>query len=183
MEESNRACHAIRDLLAFRDGAEPRLSGTEALPLIGAVYFMDRTEYTRLADEAATELSTRSPLRGPRILIKGSPLHHTGLHRVVESHGAVVVAEDDWWGSRALTQEITEHDDLVRAIFRRYYREAPGPREVSDDWFFARSAAVDGVIFYLPPEDDWAKLCTSAERRTCWCARILRKALKTSSGS
>jgi hypothetical protein len=154
VEESNRACRAVRTLLAFRDGAEPRLSGTEALALVGAVYFMNRTEYAQLADEAATELSTRPPLRGPRILIEGSPLHHTGLHRAIESHGAVVVAEDDWWGSRAVTREITEHDDLVRAIFRRYYREAPSPREASDDWFLARSATVDGVIFYLPPEDD-----------------------------
>ena len=154
IEESNRACRAIRKLLAFREGAEPRLSGTEALALIGAVYFMDRAEYAQLADEAAADFSRHTPLRGPRVLIKGSPLHHTGLHRAIESHGAVVIAEDDWWGSRALTQEIAEHDDLVRAIFRAYYREAPSPREASNEWFLARSATVDGVVFYLPQEDD-----------------------------
>lgn len=154
VEESNRACRAIRKLLAFREGAEPRLSGTEALALIGAAYFMDRAEYAQLADEAAVEFSRHTALRGPRILVKGSPLHHTGLHRAIESHGAVVVGEDDWWGSRALTQGIAEHDDLVQAIFRTYYCEAPSPRKVSNEWFLTRSATVDGVVFYLPPEDD-----------------------------
>jgi len=157
-EESNRASRAIRRLLDLRRGQQPRLNGTEALALIGAVYFMGRTEYAQLADEAADELSNRPPLRGARILIKGSPLPHTGLHRAIESHEAVVVAEDDWWGSRIITKEIPQHNDMVRAIFERCYSEAPSPRvfprEAADAWFLATSASVDGVVFYLPPEDD-----------------------------
>jgi benzoyl-CoA reductase/2-hydroxyglutaryl-CoA dehydratase subunit BcrC/BadD/HgdB len=154
VEESNEAYRAIRTLLDLRQGPHPRLGGTEALALIGAMYFMDRGQYAQLADEAAAELSSREPLRGPRILIEGSPLHHTGLHRAIESHGAVVVAEDDWWGSRAIAKEIPERDDVVRTIFETYYREAPSPREHSDAWFLSASANVDGVVFYLPPEDD-----------------------------
>jgi benzoyl-CoA reductase/2-hydroxyglutaryl-CoA dehydratase subunit BcrC/BadD/HgdB len=90
---------------------------------------MGRAEYAQLADEAANEISRREPIHRPRILITGSPLHHTGLHRAIESHGAVVVAEDDWWGSRIITNEIPTHSDMVRAIFEIYYREAPSPRD------------------------------------------------------
>jgi benzoyl-CoA reductase/2-hydroxyglutaryl-CoA dehydratase subunit BcrC/BadD/HgdB len=158
VEESNQACRAMRSVREFREGPEPRLSGTEALALIGAVYFMDRAEYALLAAAAAAELSRRTPLRGARILIKGSPLHHTGLHRAIESHKAVVVAEDDWWGSRAVSQQIAVLGDMVRSIFETYYFEAPSPRvfprEVADEWFLTASANVDGVVFYLPPEDD-----------------------------
>lgn len=158
VDESNHASHAIRTLLEFRDGSYPRLNGTEALALIGAVYFMDRAEYAQFAAEAASELSLRPPVGGPRILIKGSPLHHTGLHRAIESHRAVVVAEDDWWGSRSISKEIAAQRDMVRSIFKAYYLEAPSPRvfprEVADEWFLANSANVDGVVFYLPPEDD-----------------------------
>jgi benzoyl-CoA reductase/2-hydroxyglutaryl-CoA dehydratase subunit BcrC/BadD/HgdB len=158
VEESNRASRAIRRLLDLRRGPQARLSGTEALALIGAMYFMDRNEYAQLADEAAEELSNHPVLRGARILIKGSPLFHTGLHRAIESHEAVVVAEDDWWGSRTVTKEIPEHGDMVRAIFERYYTEAPSPRvfprEAADSWFLATAPNVDGVVFYLPPEDD-----------------------------
>ena len=158
VEESNRASRAIRRLLDLRQTEEPRLSGVEALALIGAVYFMDRAEYAELADEAQAELSLRPPLRGARILIKGSPLHHTGLHRTVESHRAVVVAEDDWWGSRVITKEIATTGDMVQSIFEMYYLNAPSPRvfprEAADEWFLATATNVDGVVFYLPPEDD-----------------------------
>jgi len=154
VEQSNRASRAIRRLLDLRQRTEPRLNGTEALALIGAMYFMDRAEYAQLAEEAAAEIALRPPGRGVRILIKGSPLHHTGLHRAIESHGAIVVAEDDWWGSRVSTKEISQQADIVRGIFGKYFREAPSPRELSHDWFLSSAAAVDGVIFYLPPEDD-----------------------------
>jgi len=152
--ESNKARRAIRTLLDLRSERPPRLSGALAMALLGAMYFMDRAEYASLAEESAAELSHAQPIHGPRILIKGSPLHHTGLHRAIESHGAVVVAEDDWWGSRILTEEIPEHGDLIHEIFQSYYRNAPGPRDASDAWFLSASATVDAVIFYLPPEDD-----------------------------
>ncbi len=153
-QESNQARRALRALLALREERPPRLSGTAALSLLGAMYFMDRAEYAVLALEAAAELSVAEPIRGPRILIKGSPLHHAGLHRVIESYGAVVVAEDDWWGSRTITKEISEQGNLIQEIFQTYYRQAPSPREPSDAWFLSASTTVDAVIFYLPPEDD-----------------------------
>jgi benzoyl-CoA reductase/2-hydroxyglutaryl-CoA dehydratase subunit BcrC/BadD/HgdB len=156
--ESNRASQAIAGLRSLRAGPEPRLTGTEALPLIGAIYFMDRAEYARLALEATGELARRPPARGVRLVIEGSPLHHTGLHQALESHKAVVVAEDDWWGSRSIKKEIPEQGDLVHSIFQSYYCDAPSPRvfprEVRDEWFCAMAATVDGVVFYLPPEDD-----------------------------
>lgn len=158
IDESNRAFRAIRNLLDLRRGAQPRLTGTEALALVGAVYFMDRAEYALLADEARAELFRRPPVPGARILIKGSPLHHTGLHRAIEAHRAVVVAEDDWWCSRSLGKEITGEGDTVRSIFETYYAEAPSPRvfprNIADAWFLTEAAKVDGVVFYLPPEDD-----------------------------
>ncbi|MCZ7384221.1 MAG: 2-hydroxyacyl-CoA dehydratase family protein, partial [Candidatus Methanoperedens sp.] len=154
IEGSNQARLAIRKLLAFREGPEPQLNGREAMALIGAMYFMDRVEYAQLANQAASEISSREPIPGPRVLIKGSPLHHTGLHQAIESHGAVVVAEDDWWGSRAPAKEIPQDGDLVRAIFETCYFEAPSPRDPSNTWFLSASANVDAVVFYLPAEDD-----------------------------
>ena len=66
----------------------------------------------------------------------------------------MVVAEDDWWGSRTITDEIPEQGDLIQEIFKTYYLDAPSPREPSDAWLLSASANVDGVVFYLPPEDD-----------------------------
>ena len=69
-----------------------------------------------------------------------------------------MVAEDDWWGSRAAGQDIDATGDPIRAIFEKYYLDAPGPRvfpaDIADSWFHRNASQVDGVIFYLPREDD-----------------------------
>lgn len=158
IRESNSARKAIRALLRLRR-QEPRVTGTEALALIGSSYFLKRDAYARLADAATELIRDRSPLAGKRLLIAGSSLNHRGLHRELEKHGAVVVAEDDWWGSRSAGGDIMEvSGDLLKATFEKYYFDSPSPRvfpfEIADGWFQAESAeGIDGVVFYLPPED------------------------------
>ncbi len=156
--EGNAARQAIRELLRERECPAPRLSGAEALALIGAWYFMGRGEYATLAREALQEIQARPPLDGPRILIKGSPLDSPDFSAAIEAHGAIVVAEDDWWGSRSAGQDIDVTIDPIQAIFEKYYFDSPGPRvfpaAVADAWFLRKAAEVDGAIFYLPREDD-----------------------------
>ncbi len=153
--EGNAARNAVRLLLKLRTD---RLSGAEALALIGAFYFMDRAEYARLAEAAAKAISEKQSISGPRVMIKGSMLDHPHLHRAIERHGAVVAAEDDWWGSRAAGDDISMQGDPIEAIFLKYYEDAPSPRvfpaALADEWFLATVPDVHGVIFYLPPEDD-----------------------------
>jgi benzoyl-CoA reductase/2-hydroxyglutaryl-CoA dehydratase subunit BcrC/BadD/HgdB len=158
IEESNSARRAIRKLLNLRR-LEPKVSGTEALALIGSSFFINRDEYARLAEEAAKMIEHRNPLIGKRVLIEGVSLNHRGLHSALEKHGAVVVAEDDWWGSRSSGEDIADgSNDLMRAIFEKYYLDTPSPRlfpfEIADEWFQQASVdGIDGVVFYLPPED------------------------------
>ncbi len=156
--EGNVARQVIRELLREREGPAPRLSGTDALALIGAWYFMRRTEYALLAREALREIQTRPPLKGPRILIKGSPQDTPDFYAAIEARSAIVVAEDDWWGSRAAGSDIDATGDLIRSIFEKYYFDAPSPRvfpsEIADAWFHRKVTEVDGVIFYLSHEDD-----------------------------
>ncbi len=158
IEESNSARRAIRKLLNLRR-LEPKVSGTEALALIGPSFFINRDEYARLAEEAVKVIERRNILPGKRVMIEGASLNHRGLHLALEKHGAVVVAEDDWWGSRSSGKDIAdESNDLMRAIFEKYYLDTPSPRlfpfEIADGWFQQASAdEIDGVVFYLPPED------------------------------
>jgi benzoyl-CoA reductase/2-hydroxyglutaryl-CoA dehydratase subunit BcrC/BadD/HgdB len=155
--ESNAARAAVRLLLGLRQGA-PRLGGTEALPLIGAYWFMARSEYAKLATEAADIFRRREPFPGARLIVKGAPLEHVQLHAALESHGAMVIAEDDWWGTRSVGADIDPGSDALKAIFEHYYLDAPSPRvfpsEAADRWFKSRvREGVDGAVFYLPPED------------------------------
>jgi benzoyl-CoA reductase/2-hydroxyglutaryl-CoA dehydratase subunit BcrC/BadD/HgdB len=158
IEESNLARKAIRTLLSLR-GQKPRATGTEALAFIGTSYFVRRDEYTPLAEQAVKVIASRKALAGKRLMITGASLNHRGLHQALEKHGAVVVAEDDWWGSRSAGGDVADGlNDPLRAVFEKYYFDAPSPRlfpfELSDAWFQQTSSdGIDGVIFYLPPED------------------------------
>jgi benzoyl-CoA reductase/2-hydroxyglutaryl-CoA dehydratase subunit BcrC/BadD/HgdB len=159
INESNAARAAIRRLLRLRRRAKPKLSGAEATALIGAWNFMDRKTFAELAVQAVNELKAAPSLKGPRLLLKGVALDHPRLHQVLESRGAIVIAEDDWHGSRAAGRDIALGKDLLAGVFRKYYRDADSPRvypvEVADAWFQREALRnVDGVIFYLPPEDD-----------------------------
>jgi benzoyl-CoA reductase/2-hydroxyglutaryl-CoA dehydratase subunit BcrC/BadD/HgdB len=158
IKESNAARQAVRKLLSLRR-QELRMTGAEALALIGASYFISRDAYARLADETAKRIKDRIPLAGKRLMITGASLNHRGLHRALERHGAVVVVEDDWWGSRSAGKDIADGpDDPLSAIFEKYYSDTPSPRlfpfELSDAWFQETSTdGIDGVVFYLPPDD------------------------------
>ncbi len=159
INESNAARAATRQLLRLRRRAKPRLSGAEAMALIGAWNFMDRKTFAELALQAVKELKEAPSLNGPRLLIKGAALDHPYLHQALESHGALVVAEDDWHGSRAAGRDIALGNDLLACVFRKYYRDADSPRvfpaDVADAWFEREALrGIDGVVFYLPPEDD-----------------------------
>jgi benzoyl-CoA reductase/2-hydroxyglutaryl-CoA dehydratase subunit BcrC/BadD/HgdB len=155
---NNEARKAARKIVELRESPQARLSGSEAVELLGARYFIEASEYAQLAAEAAREIEAREPLQGPCILIKGFPLDHPHLHREIETHGALVFGEDDWWGARGATQDIATEGDPLEAIFEHYYSDEISPRvlplEAADRWFRETAQRADGVVFYLPPDDD-----------------------------
>lgn len=162
IQESNAARAGLRRLQNLRSGEAPRIAGSAAHAITGALYFMDRVEHANLIEEVCRQSKSSKPLRGPRLMIKGMPLYHNRLHQVLEQHDAVVVAEDDWWGSRAVNRDIATAPNSassVKAIFENYYLRAPSPRvcpaAVADRWFqSAVRRGIEGVVFYLPPDDD-----------------------------
>jgi benzoyl-CoA reductase/2-hydroxyglutaryl-CoA dehydratase subunit BcrC/BadD/HgdB len=158
IDESNLARRAIRALLSLRL-QKPHATGAESLSIIGASFFVSREEYALLAEQAVKVIADRQAFSGKRLMITGASLNHRALHQTLEKHGAVVVAEDDWWGSRSAGGDIADGlNDPVKAVFEKYYFDTPSPRlfpfELSDAWFQQTSTdGIDGVVFYLPPED------------------------------
>jgi len=157
IEESNSARSAVRSLMALRGGA-PRISGCLALSLIGPFWFIPRKRYSELAHEAAASLQDSSALHGPRLLVKGVSIDQSELHSLLESFGAVVVSEDDWWGERSAGQDISTSANPVEACFEKCYSDSPSPRifpgTLADAWFNDRSReGIEGVVFYLPEDD------------------------------
>jgi len=157
--DANQARRAMQAAIELRERVPCALSGVDALAVLGAARFMDVNEYRRTLESFLAEPPVSSYER-PRILIKGFPLNHSALHEAIERLGGVVVAEDDWWGSRSAGALIDENGAPLEAIFEKYFRDEPGPRVHSDAlrqrWFRARLARgdIDGVVFYVPPFDD-----------------------------
>jgi len=155
--ESNSARSAVRSLVALRRGA-PRISGCLALSLIGPFWFIPRKRYGELAHEAAASLQDSPALYGPRLLVKGVSIDQSELHSLLESFGAVVVSEDDWWGERSAGQDISTSTSPVEACFEKCYSDSPSPRifpgTFADAWLNDRSReGIEGVVFYLPEDD------------------------------
>ena len=95
---------------------------------------------------------------GRRLLVVPSePLYHPRLHEALEAAGALVVAEDDWWGSRAAGRDIPDDGPPLAAIFEKYFADAPtlevSPRAPREAWLREQieRGDVDGVVFYVPP--------------------------------
>lgn len=153
IEEGNRTRAAIAAFLCLRQGTSPRISGVDALECIGPHYFMEASDYTSLLRGVVVELQCTEPRRGPRIVVRGAPVADAALHGAIESHGATVVGEQDWWGSDVLTAPIAADEEPLAALFENYRAGAANPRRFGSDPCPARGQ-VEGVVFYLPPEDD-----------------------------
>ena len=114
----NRA--ALRKIAALRRGDEVRISGTEALVIIGAGFFMDKAEHTALVEKVAEAAASWPVLKGPRVFVTGSVHEDLAVYSMIEEAGAVIVSEDHDWGDRSYDRDYNMNYSPVRAVVDRY---------------------------------------------------------------
>jgi benzoyl-CoA reductase/2-hydroxyglutaryl-CoA dehydratase subunit BcrC/BadD/HgdB len=151
----NAAREAARRVMALRR-SRPRISGTEALPLLAAFWEMEPDRYAAMASDAAGEIAARQPLEGARLLLAGAPVDAPVVHQAIESHGAVVTAELVPWGTGATGDDVRLDDDPVMALADWYRSNTIGARtpvETMRRWIDERLDDADGVVVLLPPDD------------------------------
>jgi benzoyl-CoA reductase/2-hydroxyglutaryl-CoA dehydratase subunit BcrC/BadD/HgdB len=148
-----------RQLLERRWSAA--VAGVDALTAIGAGFFLPPEDYAVALRAYLDDLPSNPALTAhARVLVVPSePLSHTRLHEAIEAAGALVVAEDDWWGSRAPGANVPFAGSAREAIFQKYWLDtaSPGvyPAAAREAWLrqHALRADLNGVVFYLPPSD------------------------------
>lgn len=140
------------------------LTGVDALRVIGAGYFMAPGAYAgTLRDFLAGAVPDPSLADRPRLLaVSSEALYHTLLHETLEDAGGLVVAEDDWWGSRAAGGRIPAGRPLDETVLTICEQASAGPRahpyRARLSWLSDRIARchidrIDAVVVHMPPSD------------------------------
>jgi benzoyl-CoA reductase/2-hydroxyglutaryl-CoA dehydratase subunit BcrC/BadD/HgdB len=152
----------LRGVADLRAANPPRLSGADALEIIGSSMFMDKREHNRLLEAflaTAGELPARD---GVRLFLGGSPLDHTRVYQAIEACGATIVAEDHCWGNRVADSYGEGPADPILELGRRFHRKPacsitlPLKATVQGCARRAAAASADAAIFYVM-EDDWSQ--------------------------
>ncbi|MBQ1311640.1 MAG: 2-hydroxyacyl-CoA dehydratase [Blautia sp.] len=153
-EICNADRQALRRISALRTGKEVRVSGCEALVIIGSAFFMERQEHTRLVGEVAADAAEWPVLDGPRVFFTGSDQEDLSVYERIEDTGLVIVGEDHNWGDRFFDRDYNMAYTPVRAIVDCYMlREFSSKKafvsqrvEALDRW--VERTGAQAVIFY-----------------------------------
>jgi benzoyl-CoA reductase/2-hydroxyglutaryl-CoA dehydratase subunit BcrC/BadD/HgdB len=144
----------LAEVAALRAADRPRLSGVDALAIVGASMTMPRSEYMALLRALLSEADAL-PLRdGPRVFVGGSPHDHPAVYEMIEACGATVIAEDHCWGNRIADWPVRTDLDPLQALAGRFH-EQPAcsiafPMHVTVDRCVRRAslARADAAIFF-----------------------------------
>jgi benzoyl-CoA reductase/2-hydroxyglutaryl-CoA dehydratase subunit BcrC/BadD/HgdB len=150
----------LKKLAAFRAADPSRISGVEALQIIGASLFMSKAEHNNLLKEYLDGADRFPAKNGVRLFVEGSPLDNLQLYEIIESCRATVVAEDNCWGNRYSDVPIDLTLDPVEAIIDRYNHKTPCSRmyplsrRIEYCLKSASEAKAQGVIFNIQRFDE-----------------------------
>ena len=164
LDDAIEMCNTTRKLVgqlqALRN--EQKVSGCEAMEVMGASYVMDKDEFNRLLEIFLKEAAQRPALTGKRIFVEGSPQDNLQFYRLVEECGGIIVNENNCWGSRSFEDlvDTVRFPDQIEAIAHRYHYKAPCgaiyfPADARCNYCRKKVEEIpsDGVIFYILEND------------------------------
>ena len=120
---------ALRRISALRLGPKPRVTGTEALIITGAGFYMDRAQHRSLVNDVADAAALWPALTGPRIYYSGTEQYRSEIYEALEADGAVIVAEDQDCGMRWFEGDTDPELPPEKAVARRYMLRSPSPKK------------------------------------------------------
>jgi benzoyl-CoA reductase/2-hydroxyglutaryl-CoA dehydratase subunit BcrC/BadD/HgdB len=163
----NRKRRALARLSAFRQEADPPISGLDALVVMQGALIDDTLRFTDRLEALNDELEDRvrrgagiAGDRAKRIMVSGCPsvLGNWKLHALVEAAGGLVVCDETCTGRRYYENLVEETGDgldaQVAAVAARYLKIecscfSPNDERLASISRLAREYRVDGVIQYV----------------------------------
>ena len=157
---SNESKSLLKKLADLRASDPPRVSGVEALQVIGSSMFMPKEKHNALLKEWLSNAENLPAKQGVRLFMEGSPLDHLQLYEIIESCGATIVGEDSCWGNRSSDVPIEKLNDPTEAVMARHNSKSPCTRmfplsrRVDYCLQSALAAKAQGVIFNVFKYDE-----------------------------
>ncbi len=156
----NHSRNLLKRLDEFRTGDEVYISGADALEVTLAASSMPREQFNTLLEELLESLEKekkegKKGLPGKRLMLVGSPVDDPDFVKTIENEGAVIVGDNQCFGTRSYVDMIDENDSEgpVAALAKRYLDRTFCPRMFSyykDRFKFVKERVVqskaDGVI-------------------------------------
>lgn len=159
--EQDRARALVRAVgERLRGGSSgPRLTGAEALAVIGAGFVMAPDRWSAAVADLldAPDLPVHE---GARVFLTGCDHDSPAAYDAIEQFGAVVVGEDHSWGALAGEGPVGPGDDVRSAIVRSRSLDAPASAGASaavradQTARMARACGADLVVAWTRPFDD-----------------------------
>lgn len=153
----NRTRRLLAEINVLRLEDKPKLTGAESLSVHIASQVLPPDIFASLAERLIKELKERPGLDSPRgrLVLAGAELDEPHYIEVIESQGALVVADLLCFGQRSVLEPIDENAaDPLDAVGRAYFFRPSCARMIGDfpaRWRHLRSlvdeARADGVIF------------------------------------
>lgn len=156
--EKNR--RLLREIGTLRAAGSLKISGTEALQIIGSSLFMPKDEHNKLLEEVIIEAKNKSDLRGAPIFVTGSVHEEIDFYQIVENHGGIIVGEDHDWGNRHAAGSLDLTINPLHAIVDRVQTRLASPKKtfvfdrVTALIEEVRKSGAKAVIFYFRKNDD-----------------------------
>lgn len=131
--QTNRQRRLLGRIAWLRREVPARLTGGDALALIGAASLLPITDHcARLADVIGGYAGL-PPRDGPRLLLSGGAHESAWLYDRIEALGVSIVGEDHVWGDPWHERLVDEGGDVLTALARHGIRPASGPMSRTAD--------------------------------------------------
>lgn len=162
LEAAIRLCNENRRLLRrlARLRSEAKVTGVEALAIIGASLLMPKEEHNRLLCEILDKAGELSPLDRVKLFVTGSVHEQPDFYELIESCGGLVVGEDHDWGNRHFHTDVATDVDPLAAIRDRYHMRLASPNKhlvshrVKALVEQVKECGAEGVIFFMRKYDE-----------------------------
>ncbi len=162
---------AVREILRQRTAAVPRVTGCEALVILGAKDCMDKRRYAELAERLAEAVPFWPEAEGVKLFFSGSLQQDLRVYEPTEAAGFVICGEDHDAGTRAFERPIRTDLEPMKALVDSYMLRSPSAakglvKERTQALLEnAEKTGAECVLFYTDAYDEAASWDFPSQRR------------------